>query len=481
MHAALETPQPDWLGQRPDAAASAPTVADLWRWSDRDPALAAERDRVRALRGDADALLNTRREGRGNTSYRARRETEQLVADALDRDYLIPQVAAKLRNCRLSGQWGFSANRPDKPVVVWDHKCGLSRLCPDEIRIEGRRLTASYKPAILDWKRAGFRRRVQYAVFTQPNAPEGSLAEFKRFQMKAFSQWREHFPEVKGALVVQEDPLSQLGGWHVHLNVLLLIDGWSEWADWRVAWTRLMKPFFPGCRVPSYNVHEVKLPHTEVGLDRALRELIKYPIKFVTAKGEGKARDASGEEPAAPLECESDHGTADLDSDDPGKCAHRRAPAFTDWSREQKLEWWEAGQGFRRSRSYGSLFNLHALYWNRLLTKAARAKLLVSFSADPALAGKLWLKLPKGVREALKPLLIPDDTEDRGALVMSGRVAWSVEHRCYLVFRPSVEFIPEDKSANKTGPPRDNYAAGTDLRPHSRWHDDQTTATVINI
>jgi hypothetical protein len=62
------------------------------------------------------------------------------------------------------------------------------------------------------------------------------------------------------------------------------------------------------------------------GLHRSLLELCKYQVQAITTKS--------------------------------GNAAHASAPGMIDWDPQHWLEWWHANQGFRRTRSYGVLFNV---------------------------------------------------------------------------------------------------------------------------
>lgn len=68
--------------------------------------------------------------------YAARREIEAQIAEYLDLNRLYPEVVAKLRKCRQSGCYGYRKNErgENEPIMAWDKKCNLVRLCPDESR-----------------------------------------------------------------------------------------------------------------------------------------------------------------------------------------------------------------------------------------------------------------------------------------------------------------------------------------------------------
>ena len=192
-------------------------------------------------------------------AWNARREAEHALADyieAIGDEYV--GIVARLRSCRMSGVVG---RKPDGSfIAMWDEKCSLVRLCPDEARTETARVVHTYVPEIRRWVSRRPGRRVYFAVFTAPNAQPGELAVAKRRLFEQFKAWRRRqyeacplvpgqngyqrtrrhrlpaFPQIRGALVVQEDPLSATGGWNVHLNVLLLADDWLDFGEAREVW-----------------------------------------------------------------------------------------------------------------------------------------------------------------------------------------------------------------------------------------------------
>lgn len=96
------------------------------------------------------------------------------------------------------------------------------------------------------------------------------------------------------------------------------------------------------------------------------------------------------------------------------------APALVDWTDDAIVEWYNAGLRFRRTRSYRALFKVK--------------------DADEERLGE--------------------------QIVWIGRVEWSLEHRVYVCFRPSVDLIPGDNFSEarqfltdnlRTGPPRSRF------------------------
>lgn len=260
-------------------------------------------------------------------AYKHRREIEESIADYLDHHKMYFDVSVELRSCRDGGTLGYCCHHGEhKRIIAWDHKCGYNRLCPDEAREEQMRLTERYVPAIETWRRASKSRQVQYCVLTWPNIPVGELHRYKREMAKRVSKWlkSKHCKAVKGALCVQEDPLSAHGDWNLHTNLILLVDGRFKWSDARAAWYKLTRHLFPRS-TSDFQTHFTNVPPHK--LVRTVLELIKYSAKHVSAKQleEGKEVDA---------------------------------PGITDWPPERFSEWWEAGKKFRRTRSYGVLFRV---------------------------------------------------------------------------------------------------------------------------
>lgn len=282
-----------------------------------------------------------------STDWNGRRAVKLELADYMDRvgqQELRPDVldAAKaLRECR---DHGFIGIGPQGVVKAWDQKCEMVRLCPDEARDETARLAEKYVPELVRWASEKPGRRLQYAVLTAPNFPAGELERAKsllfdqlqdrilkaKYQAapiewiytprgKVCKRTRKRtiakFPSIKGALVVQEDPLSAHGDWNVHLNVIFAVDGPIDWKELRQEW--------------GWGLHIRELPHEVKALTGAVKELAKYSAQAVATKSATKS---------------ARHST--------------KAPPMTEWPGALWCEWFDAQQRFRRTRSYGCFYGI---------------------------------------------------------------------------------------------------------------------------
>jgi hypothetical protein len=287
--------------------------------------------------------------------YVRRREMEQELADYIERmslevdptnihhfrsdsTYSNPGIVDRLRNCRCDR---CSYAKPDGGIIhMYDSKCGLDRLCPDEAREATKRVTERYVPEILNFMREKRSHRAFYLVMTKPNFEVGNLYDAKRSLQKDFKSWMTAtrpvtqediakglatsrtkklpvWPQIQGALTVQEDPLAAAGDWNVHLNVVLLVDGRIDYKAIRETW---------GC-----NVEIRELKGTPGALARTFLEVLKYSAQIVGEKSASKMKKGQS-----------------------------GAPAMTEWPHERFLEWWLANKGFRRLRTYGRLYKVNA-------------------------------------------------------------------------------------------------------------------------
>lgn len=345
-----------WAARRPDAN----TIPDhLFLPAERQAR--AESFRVSGvsealLMGELKAEFERESEG-----YARRREIEHAIADYLARHGVHYDLQEKLRSCRMTGNvgWREGADGGLDRVIAWDHKCSLVRLCPDEAREEQQRLAEKYVPAIEQWARAQKGRQVQYCVLTWPNIAPGELAEKKREMLRQVSAWLKRKPcrAIKGALAVQEDPLSADGSWNLHVNLVLLVQGAFNWSDARASWYKFTRQLFPDSR-SDYQCHFRDV--TRGNLVKTVLELVKYSAKHVSAKNTQKGQQligASGTDarPGSPSGLEAGPMSQPVSAGNPAG-----APGLTEWPIERFEEWWAAGLGFRRSRSYGVLYRVKA-------------------------------------------------------------------------------------------------------------------------
>jgi len=290
-------------------------------------------------------------------------------------------IAESMRECRQTGTLG---QRPDGGwVMAWDHKCGQVRLCPDESREETQRLTEWYLPALVKFAKADRWNRIFYLVPTTHNYRPGQLAEGKRELMERWKQltdarrycpieytwnekkgaWRRkvaprhQWPRlfnIRGSLVIQEDPLAASGDWNVHLNCFACVRGRFDWDLVRLAW--------------GANIHIAQIKGEAAEVRGALLEAIKYAALIVPSKSADKA--GAGE---------------------------TTAPAMVEWPHERWLEWWQAQLGFRRVRSYGELYGLHEKRWNAAGLRE-RAKWAELAEVPHTVCGSLWRDIPDGTQ-----------------------------------------------------------------------------------
>lgn len=294
----------------------------------------------------------------------------QAVAQFLERvvmphraDPSIARLVEKLRLARRTGTYMYN-RATGKIVTIVDDKAGLPLLCPDDARDEASRLQRRYVPTLAAWRNSG--KALHYAVFTTPNAPPGKLrAEMvsivKRFT-KIFRRGRG-FPEVKGALLTLEAPLAADRDWNVHLNVLLMCDGFLDYEKLRAAWHWNVE-------IDRVRPNERGEESYEDAVRRTLRELVKYPVQAMPTKSEEKRRrrHRDGREPP---------------------------PAMLEWTEREWSEWYDAHGRFRRTRTYGELyaiaepeaeslegFEAVGTFWSEGRVRRSRFPLLDSITGD---------------------------------------------------------------------------------------------------
>ena len=239
--------------------------------------------------------------------------------------------------CRQHGIWG---HREDgKNVVAWDHKCNDTRLCPHEAAHESNRLCDQYIPAMMKFLQEKPNRRAYYVVLAPPNYPPGKLKDGKqdsfnqlknclhltldacpvKFQghrvVKSRKRTMPAFPMIKGVLAILEDPLSTHDNWNVHINVVLLVEGAFDYAQFRAVW--------------GHHLYIKEMKRSELYIRKTLNEAIKYSAQHVGEKSKQKQDQRQSQ-----------------------------APALINYTDERLAEWIDAQHGFRRVRSYGCLYRI---------------------------------------------------------------------------------------------------------------------------
>lgn len=430
------------------------------------PADSAEARALAQRRAELDAMMNRAGDLHGKkTTHRQRREIEQRLAREL-RAWGFPDLADKMEHCRLAGAWAehehqTTADGRARLVILWDYKCGLSKLCPDESRIEQRRLVRRYVRPSKQWAGERGARRIQKGVITWPNVARGRLAEYLRAMPRETARLLAKFPAIKGAVQTIETPLSARGDWNLHNNVVLLVEGIFNWGELRAEWHRQTRDRFPECDAASFQIEITQLPrHDLKALEAALRECIKYPVKHVTEKANRRAEcDTAREIPPAMSQAAA-AGAAGCDAapgaDAGDDAAGGLAPAMIEWGAEAFGEWWDAHKRFRRTRSHGVLFSLAGFWWQRSKPER-RAELLRQVGADPAEARSDWRALSvRGEQRAELAELVEDRDRGKVAAIPRGSLWWDARAKAYAVAfdppRGAVDLIQGDKSPR--APPR---------------------------
>lgn len=315
--------------------------------------------------------------------YQKRRNAEHELADYIHEvaDFANrPDFHAKanrMSSCRMSGTAG--RDNEDKMRVMWDYKCGLVRLCPDEARAEQQRLTEFYLPDLMEFSEHPMH-RIYYCVPTTHNYRPDDLLRGKREMFDMFGTFYKSFDQIKGALVIQEDPLSASMDWNVHLNCFLLVKGEFNYKEVRERW--------------GANLYIKELGKDEQSLRSALVEAIKYSARAVPEKSESKKNDFQRTDISDELSQGNTEGAPDS------------APAMTEWPWQRFEEWMDAQsepvtkdnktkfKSFRRTRAYGCLYALHRKRWNEATllqrkTWCQWADVKISYS------GSLWSDIGK--------------------------------------------------------------------------------------
>lgn len=330
------------------------------------------------------------------------------VAAAFDRDDVLAR-ALKLEEAGKEGWWG--QREADGSIVIrLRERSGLIMLDPADSRERTAELIERVIPLLLTCAKQGY--ELHKFVVTEPNIPAGSLAwgkehlfrHFLRTVLERDSSGEEiprtlavrhngrvfavdnparKFPEIIGAIAIQEDPLARdAHHFNTHLNVVLVIDPgqctpldvelWPD--DPERPGEKKRDPAADRAGMFSY----MKLAHVwghqvegrwirpeASGLRDALLEVFKYACKTVSEKslqkfegstpapGDLQSLSPTDQVPALELVGELAEGSADA--------ARRPAPAMIDWPDERVLEWLDANKGFRRVRAWGCLYKLGKL------------------------------------------------------------------------------------------------------------------------
>ena len=231
-------------------------------------------------------------------------------------DRLFKRATAML-SCRQRGPVGF--NTRGNVVIAWEKKCGLAKYCPSESRKSAKLLADVYLSEIQEHRRRGG--RVYKFWPTVYNYPVGRLREgiryiprkFRNRIMRSRENDKPMFP-IDGALLIVEAPLSKRRDWNVHCNAIVLASGWLDFWKIRAKW---------GADI-EMRLHE---DFSDRGMAGLFNEMLKYPVIALPEKSSDEK--------------------------------HRnKAPPMVEWSGDELIEWDAAMHGYRRTRSYGSLYGL---------------------------------------------------------------------------------------------------------------------------
>ncbi len=243
------------------------------------------------------------------------RAKELQLWDVADRLY---KRALAMLSCRQRGPIGF--NTEGNTVIAWEEKCGLAKYCPDESQKEAKRFGERQLPVICDWMK-GTGHRVYKGNLTLPNYPGGRLREGcrylpKRFRnkiMRAIENGESKFP-IAGALLIVEAPLGKNRDWNVHGNFIFCTTSRLDYKALRDHW--------------GFDIHiEQHHDFTDQGMAGLFNELIKYGLRSLPDKSnDEKHRDT--------------------------------APPMITWTGAELIEWDIAMHGYRRTRCYGTLYNV---------------------------------------------------------------------------------------------------------------------------
>jgi len=366
------------------------------------------------------------------------------------------EMVSKLRSCRARGLIGVKPN--GEYLAVFDDKCGYTKLCPDESREESKRLAKKYIPVVTSFLKQHRGNTFQYMVLSLPNYPAGSLAFGKQDIFRLFTRLikKKCCRNVAGWLVRQEDPLAADGGWNVHLNVLLLVDGEINWKEIRAEWKH--NAHFESA---SSLTHKTRAKLNKRGIDtskmgvstvlvHAFNEILKYSGSAIAAKSLEKSGSGKTE-----------------------------APPMTEWPDGLWREWWAANKGFRRTRTYGSFYDPEGYRWG-VSSKAIRSEWVDKAGLQDSLSLLPWRKkggsLTKDERGAIRKVMNEHEVLEMSLVKWIGSLL-HVKGTGYIV---SIDLIPEDKLGEAenlgwtacpeypTGPPPD---VPKDVDLMGRWDD----------
>jgi hypothetical protein len=243
-----------------------------------------------------------------------------------------------------------------EPVRRPFNRAGLAKLCPDDGRREGARIGEKYGRRLRMLDQMGY--VLRYAVVSPPCDGEWALTSglydiHRRLYDTLFRatvdgkndarNWkdpRRRFPDLVGALWTIEAPMSgrydddPRNAWHVHANVMLVFKpsslqyGMPDYGPLREA---------IGCHI---HFEEIK-QDDHGGIDEALQELLKYPVQAISYKS-------------------AEHRKPRYDHE--GNLLPPPKP-MVEWSAERIYEFIEAHRNYRRTRSWGQLYddNIEAL------------------------------------------------------------------------------------------------------------------------
>ena len=79
----------------------------------------------------------------------------------------------------------------------------------------------------------------------------------------------------------------------------------------------------------------------------------------------------------------------------------------------------------RRTRTYGLLHSLPAVYWDGVYNRNKRATLLTRHDLDPKLKDTTWKRLNGETRKILAPELLPEDAPGTDCIEWIGRVLFN--------------------------------------------------------